>query len=422
MRKTVLNAFTPSNVISEPGLFAGRRNLVKSLADSLQIDGSCPIIFGERGVGKSSLAVQAMRIGTGDVELLNILGLESHALSERAMFQPFWIPCNEQMKNSNDIVRKIVRNIYRLIENPNSITTTTKIKLNFKVFEEETTTVVAPNEPIGAIDVEEDFLSAITKAEQKGIARFLFILDEFDRVESSTGIANFVKNNSSESIKFIFVGIADNISQLLSDHSSLERQLFPVNVPGMIKDELMEITSKVEAYLGDNNIDISFADSAKKKLALLAGGFPWFVHVIGQDTLINAFDKNVKEITDKDVEASVSSLADNRYANQFSDLYFKAVRDSQPREIFLRLLAKWGDDNIPLSEIYKLTRSLKISNPSTLKNQLMDEKFGEVIFIPVGHKRGLVRFCNKMFKRYVNLRLSLFNGVAEKVDEAWKNF
>jgi len=196
--------------------------------------------------------------------------------------------------------------------------------------------------------------------------------------------------------------------------------MYPVHVAGMNMAELKEISTKVENFLAENDVKITFDNSAKEKLAMISGGFPWFVHVIGQDSLINAYDNNIYTITGGKIETSVSRLAENRYAKQCYDLYFKSVRDSQPREVLLRLLAKWNDDNIPLSDIYPMARSLKLSNPSALKNQLMKQKYGKVIFSPEGHQRGLVRFHNKMFKRYINLRDSIYIGVAASVNEEWK--
>ena len=219
MRKNILNAFKPSDIISEPHLFAGRKKLIMALADALQIDGSCPVIFGERGVGKSSLAMQAMRIGLGDIELLSILELYTYGIPKDSLFHAFWVSCSEQMKGRDNIVRKIVHSIQRYIENPKSMSTSTKIKVNLKVIEGETTTVIQNNEPRNAIDVEEEFFDVVSRAEAAGVERFLIILDEFDRVESSAGIANFIKSNSSDKMKFILVGIADDIAQLLTSYS-----------------------------------------------------------------------------------------------------------------------------------------------------------------------------------------------------------
>ena len=70
-RKLILNAFKPSKSIRNPANFAGRELELLELIDALLIDGSCPIIYGERGLGKSSLAFQVARIALGDITLLD---------------------------------------------------------------------------------------------------------------------------------------------------------------------------------------------------------------------------------------------------------------------------------------------------------------------------------------------------------------
>lgn len=68
IRSTILNAFQPGGAIEIPSRFAGRRDDIRELADALLTDGMCPVIYGEKGLGKSSLANQIERIALGDVE------------------------------------------------------------------------------------------------------------------------------------------------------------------------------------------------------------------------------------------------------------------------------------------------------------------------------------------------------------------
>lgn len=70
----VSNAFMPNSEISDPALFAGRRHEVANLAEALHAHGSCPLIIGHRGLGKTSLALQIGRIAMADVTLLEDIG------------------------------------------------------------------------------------------------------------------------------------------------------------------------------------------------------------------------------------------------------------------------------------------------------------------------------------------------------------
>ena len=44
------------------------------------MSGSCPLIYGDRGLGKTSLALQTQLIATGGQELLHQIDANDHAL------------------------------------------------------------------------------------------------------------------------------------------------------------------------------------------------------------------------------------------------------------------------------------------------------------------------------------------------------
>jgi hypothetical protein len=96
-----------------------------------------------------------------------------------------------------------------------------------------------------------------------------------------------------------------------------------------------------------------------------------------------------------------------------------AVRDTPQREMYLRLLAKWIADDIPTGEINRVAGKLGISGLYNYKTQLMQKQYGNVLVSPPEQKRGIVRFINNMFKRYIELRNSIYENVKTIVDEAW---
>ncbi len=48
-------AFTPAQVIDDPERFAGRQRELQELAEALEIPGGHIMVYGNRGIGKSSL-------------------------------------------------------------------------------------------------------------------------------------------------------------------------------------------------------------------------------------------------------------------------------------------------------------------------------------------------------------------------------
>jgi hypothetical protein len=83
MRVVILNAFSPSIETIDPARFAGRRAIILRLTDVLHTDGLSAIIYGDRGIGKSSIAAQIERIALGDSELLTFLDAAASRLLKK---------------------------------------------------------------------------------------------------------------------------------------------------------------------------------------------------------------------------------------------------------------------------------------------------------------------------------------------------
>jgi hypothetical protein len=300
---------------------------------------------------------------------------------------------------------------------------TTRRKLTLKVFElESTKKYQAERQRLSYQDLNlEEKLVQLSEILTDAYGQpVLFIIDELDRMQNTNGLASFLKAASGPSLKFMLVGIASNISELLSDHQSLERRLVTVRVPLMTKPELQQIVYKAQAYLDKDGIEMRFTREARERLARVAAGFPWFVHVLGQQVLVDVADRGEIVIQETDIAAGLMNVVHNRFAQQFADMYQNAVRDSYARELTLRAFARWTDIDIPTGEIYKILKmGLGITNPSVYRGHLCKAEFGNVLYTPVFQKRGLVRFANEMFKVYVRLRPSIYQNADTKVEEAW---
>ena len=410
--------------MDDPDLFAGRAAQVKEIAQALHTDRSCAIVYGDRGLGKSSLALQAQRIAAGDNHLLSRQGLSRWHFDPDDGFVAFYVPCTDAVRNTPALFQRLLNGVHdalKLSRGSDRVVTdeTTRTRVNFRMLarEWEKKYELATPDPR---HVEERLLSMVADLVDATGKRVLLIVDELDRVGDTRGLASFIKSHTSDELRFMLVGIAQNIADLLTDHQSLERSSLPVSVPLMSQKELEVIVERVEARLEERELPFKFDLEAKRSLAWSAGGYPWFVHVLGQQALLNADDDGSKLVTREHVRRAVASLAQNRFAQQFADLYQQAVRDSMPREVVLRTFAKWGTRDVPTGDVYRVLRNqLSVKSPSTYKAHLCDERYGRVFLIPPYQKRGVVRFSNEMFKIYVRIRDSLYEGVKERVDQAW---
>lgn len=432
-RKVLLNAFRPATEVDDPALFAGRERQVRELADSLHVLGSVPMIYGDRGLGKSSLALQIARIAMGDIELLAHSNAQHLALDEEDRFLTLQVTCTDAVQSLPELLQALI-NAAESIElevTPTGSTSsrhlvdrTTRKKLTLKVVEFESTKKYEAEKgrlTYQDLNLEEKLVQLcdiLTNAYGQPV---LFIIDEVDRMGDGHGLASFLKAYSSATLKFMLVGIASNVSEILGDHQSLERRLDPVRVPNMTIAELRQIATQAEAYLERHGHRIVFNTDAKQRLALVAAGFPWFVHVLGQSALLKVADRGETVVTEADIAIAIVDLVDNKFSQQFRDTYQHAVRDSYAREVVLRSLAYWRDVDIPTREVYRVIKeNWNFANPSAYKGHLCKPEYGEVLYTPVFQSQGLVRFKNEMFKAYVRIRPSLFDGIDQQVKDAWK--
>ncbi len=423
-RNAILNAFSPAQEVVDPRLFAGRHEQVMELSDALRTAGSCPVIYGDRGLGKTSLAVQCQLIAMGHDELLVKLGAKDRVLNEQEMFLTFFVD-GAEVTNFVDLQQRII-NSFRdfVLQDQNGsgrqvlVDRQTRRNLSLKIFEvEETKNYV---NRVNKLRDEDLSLTEQIKREAELLYTcygqpVLVVIDELDRVDDTRGMAAFIKAMSGSSLKFLLVGIAQSLSDLDLDHPSVERQLWAVRVPRMRRDELVDVVNRSLAILRELDLHYTFAASAVERLVEAASGFPWFVHVIGQSSLVAALNNGVHEVTEDLLHQSIEGLVENRFAQQFKDDYQLAIRDSYNREVVLRVFASWRGSDIPTYEVYAVCKKLGVSNPALYKGHLCSGRYGKPLMMPGFQERGLLRFRNEMFKQYVRLTRSLYGDVDEKV-------
>jgi Cdc6-like AAA superfamily ATPase len=430
-RKTVLtNVFRPGTELDDPALFAGRAAQVLELTRALHAEGSCPIIYGDRGLGKSSLALQAQRIAMGDPSLLHLQGTsgsvdaEDWGFTEEASYIAFYVACSDATPTTKSVLQRLINSLTSVDAGPVSsahalVDRTTRKRVTLKVFEAEVTRTYQPPAPPPShskLTLEEKLLDAVERLVDAYGHRVLLIIDELDRVRNTSGLASFIKNASGHDLKFLLVGIGQNITSLLGEHRSLERIAVPVRVPRMTYEELKQIVDRATKRLHEFGVSLEFDGGATDALASAAAGFPWFVHLLGQAALLGADEERREVVTELQVVSAVRSLMTNRLAQQFSDLYHTAVRDSARREAVLRALAVWDEHDIPTTEVYRVVRSLGVAKPSPYIAQLCSDAYGSVLLR--SKTRGIVSFANEMFKVYVRIRPSLYASLDVRVRQA----
>ncbi|WP_082432796.1 nSTAND1 domain-containing NTPase [Thiohalorhabdus denitrificans] len=414
-RKTVENAFQPAKEVSDPERFAGRRGVVESSYYGLIDEGSNIAIVGNRGVGKTSLARQILAISEGDNSLLNQLGLPSDEVMD---FLPIYFSASRSISSFQELLHKIltareglwdwVYDVPKAKEVMESYTP--KFSAGVASLGGEKKEVEQTASAIDDHDVETVFTNIVQEIVKERIARdgILIVIDEFDQIQNPEGFASFLKSLSTNApkVKFVIVGVAQDIQNLIREHQSSDR-LFAgsiVKVPPMEKEELRQIVRIAERHVSNK---IEFDEEATEKLVSLAQGHPYMVHLIGKFALREAFMKEVDVIGEEDIQATLRRIAESEADPILEGRYKTAVASSRHRELVLKAMAEMQseEDEVFTGTAYKLALDWGVDNASQFVGHLTSQDYGgELIKV----RDRYYRFRDSLFAAYVKARPNLY--------------
>lgn len=263
----ITDYFSHGAPIEERDLFAGRIAELAKLVDTVQQRGRHAIVYGERGVGKTSL--------------VNILSL----VYRGPMKDTLYVRVNATPK---DTFSTIWKNVFKRLSYQES---------------EGVTKRIADNYPDG-MSPDDVQLELETFSNKSAI----IVLDEFDRIEDKSVtnlVADTIKalSDYSLNVTVIVSGVAENVSSLISGHESISRSLVQVPMPRMSLDELGEIVMKRYKKLG-----IAIDGDGIWKMTFLARGLPFYAHLLGMFAARNAVRKRKRKVDGKDVDEAFSNV------------------------------------------------------------------------------------------------------------------
>lgn len=277
----ITTAFTPGSPIDSKDLFAGRRRQREKLIATIFQKGEHAILFGERGVGKTSLANIVY-------DLLVVMG--------KFRYQRAKVNCSSDM-TFEDIWRSIFRQLF------------------FQGEENETLALESalPENPTSE-NIRETF--------QLLNDRTIIVIDELDKVEDPSidrSLADTVKTLSDNAIgtTLIMVGVGDSIDQLFSEHRSIERNIVQVLMKRMIKSELLEIIDKRLAQCEG----LAIEETARDRIADYSQGLPYYTHLLGRESALQAVSRGQTLITMGDLEQAIQEVVDNKLESNLSEYH-----------------------------------------------------------------------------------------------------
>jgi len=253
--------FTPNTPIDEKSLFTGRVAQIRRVVDVIRQSGQHAIVFGERGVGKTSLANV----------LHEFLGKAHSKVSAPR------INCD-----SADSFGTTWRKAFEQVE-----VTRRESAAGFSGAEESTTCDATTL--LGTGPIRPDSVKRVLTELSRDLL-LIVIIDEFDRLpqRARRAFADTIKTLSDHAVPatVVLVGVADSVEQLVEEHQSVSRALVQIQMPRMTPQEIGTIIDS-----GLNRLGMTIDVSARERIVLLAQGLPHYAHLIGLHAARYALDR-----------------------------------------------------------------------------------------------------------------------------------
>lgn len=420
----IMNVFTPALAIGDPARFAGRQEQLDAVSMALQSEGTQIVIYGNRGVGKSSLARQLAAIAQGDMTVIDRLNLKPPSVPD---FLVVSVECDDSINDIRALILRLLTDDEALAPwIPFKVEKTTAgsdfgAGMNIKVL--NISGRLSNSDTLEREAVEQDiyatFGNAISHILGTGVvAGILFIIDEVDRIKNRDDLASIIRARGADPrVKFALVGVGTTPQELIARHESIVRQISDgcVEMPPMSEDELRRIFDMAHATLREEGI--SFTTEAQNWIIGIAKGHPYYLHLLGKHSLIRAVSTQQKVITEEMVRDVLAEIANKGTAKVQEAAYLKAIGHSYVREFILKAFAQSESEEINTSVVYpkiSSARSMDASAVSVYVGHLVSDKFGGVL---AKTRERHYRFKDSLFKAYAAARPFQYTPDKVEADE-----
>jgi Cdc6-like AAA superfamily ATPase len=270
------DAFTPTRPKQNAALFSGRFRQMQRIIAAIEEERAHVMIYGERGSGKTSLA--------------NVLA----GKAEEAGYLVARFACNSEL-SFEDIFRGFLRHL------PASLVADTLVAGAHNLEE------LLPSGHCGITEL----IGVFERIAHKHV---VLIIDEYDRVtteETQAKLAELIKNMSDVGapVTLLIIGVAENVSQLLGKHPSLQRTIVTIPMPLMSARELDGILAT-----GEEKSGMRFDPPVRRQIVEFAQGLPYHAQLLGLFAARSATRRRASAIERSDLRYAVERAAEEAEA------------------------------------------------------------------------------------------------------------
>lgn len=254
--------------------FAGRRDALSQLIQAIEQQRVHVVIYGERGIGKTSLT-HVFAETAREARYLVLYGSCGTEAEFAAMFRSF--------------ASRIPRLYHRSVL-PNS----PEAEVGDS-FESMLPDNFGPRELA-------DLFADVTGT------RVIIVLDEYDRVLDPAfrrDVAELIKNLSDRAarVQLVLTGVAQNLDELIGYAPSIRRNVVGLPMRPMTNAEVRELVS-----IGERAADLRYSEPAVTIVAAMAGGSPYLVRLLAHHAGLSALQEARGEVTEADARTAVERV------------------------------------------------------------------------------------------------------------------
>ena len=406
LEKILEKILTPARPTMTRELLYGRAKELDDIVDCLRMSGGTPFVFGNRGVGKTSLArTAAQEISKSDREPIYV------ACSPDA---PALTLLREVAVQLSELAAKLdKKGLFRNLSveaglNASPLGISPSLKFAHKVARSEAPAITDANE---AVRIIRGFDKVIPDSKETVV-----VLDELEEMDpnSRKDLAFFVKQIGDQLIetRFILVGIADNVHQLVGAHQSVPRYLRNVELGPLRPQELMDIVSHAAEQVG-----VAIHEDILYRIAIIGNGYPHFAHLMGLALLIEAIKHGSAEITDGVYREGLARAVRQSLAELRSSYDAAAQRGSDTYRDILWTMADMdqvdlrtdqiAEHHIELAKKYRWQAQTE-PQIGTILSKFKRAEYGEIVMAP-GKTYGATKPSERRY-RYHRFRNNLMRG------------
>jgi hypothetical protein len=374
---------TPNDVFTPGTLPIGPTNVYAARGEAEQLfrkalrRAMIPLIYGEYGVGKTSMARYVLKDASSTNRLVNIESVADKTFDE------VFSQCLEKLGYATTTKRVAADTATKTHEQSGqaeanvgwlkAIVASKRSKTNSSTQQvEEQVVVTSPTDS-----------RVIELCDKAGL---VLLLDELHRAtpEFTTDLAKFLKsygNASCRQFRVVLLGTSSDASKLVASDPGIDRLLQEVHLKAMSEDEATFVVEK-----GMADLAIKVAEPVMNRLVRTCVGSPSILQYLALEVAEAAFDRDPREAVAADVEDALKAFVETK-EGRLNGAYSAAIEnvgEVRYRKQILRAMAECEDEYVTM-EMLRTSVSAVLGRevPSTALSgplrDLKEERYGAVL-------------------------------------------